>query len=1001
LKKKFLKQSNHLVILGAGKPHYGKDLAALKKIYKNFYSLNLILNYSKNRIKKITYVTGYQNLKIKKKFPNINFITNKNWRSTGPIFSLKNFKFDQNENLIIIYSDILINRKIFELVINENKDFLCLIDSTNKKEIINKNDSRILKKERVFFNNKKEILFSYKNYFKNSSELIGLIKVPKQKLDSFKIEIDNLNKIKNNYKLFDLLEKIKKKISIKFIDVKDDWIEINNKSDITNFILKSKSEALNNLKEIIRKSEILDLIKFNQSEWKVKRKDILKTIEIKFKNKKLIVRSSAVDEDGEKFSNAGKYLSILNVSGQKNIESSINQVIDSFNENLNNEIFIQEYISNCKYVGVLTTKSKNLGSPWYVINYQKTNDTEIITKGITNNNRTIYIRRDFEIKNIKDSFVKKIVIAAKELERILISSNLDIEFGILNNEKIYIFQVRTLNLIDNYQKNENKVLRLYKEADQKYNKVQLNDYLKNKYKFFGLMPDWNPVEILGFKPNNLSISIYESIITNNVWSKQRYEFGYRKINSPKLIKTFCGTPYVAVHKTLESFIPSSLNNNISKKILKNSLEKLEKNPSYHDKIEFEVIPNCLDFDFSKWNKFFLKKNFSKIEIKKIKKSLFQINKNALSLYFVCLKKLKIIEKRNDKLKLFKNKIDKISYLLLLIKQHTLIFSHFARCGFVSVIIMNSALKKKIINKKQYDIFFNSINTISKEFQNDLTRYNQKKILKKEIVKKYGHLRPGTYDINSKRYDENISFLFNQKINKKIVKINEKKKKDVFSKEFISHLKQLGFNENKNEIVNFFYGSIEKREYSKFLFTKYLSELLRYLSVIFKRYKLTKYEISLLTVKDLIDFINKKISFTNLKKKIERNDNLFKLNLRCEMPNLITKVSDLSYYELTENEPNFVGSKTVDEHFIRVLKLKNYSSLNGKIVLIDSADPGYDWIFTHRIKALITKYGGVNSHMSIRCAELNLTAAIGVGEKIFQSLINKNKIFLDPVNKVLK
>ena len=32
--------------------------------------------------------------------------------------------------------------------------------------------------------------------------------------------------------------------------------------------------------------------------------------------------------------------------------------------------------------------------------------------------------------------------------------------------------------------------------------------------------------------------------------------------------------------------------------------------------------------------------------------------------------------------------------------------------------------------------------------------------------------------------------------------------------------------------------------------------------------------------------------------------------------------------------------------------------------------------------LITKYGGANSHMAIRCSELNIPAAIGVGEKNF-------------------
>ena len=70
------------------------------------------------------------------------------------------------------------------------------------------------------------------------------------------------------------------------------------------------------------------------------------------------------------------------------------------------------------------------------------------------------------------------------------------------------------------------------------------------------------------------------------------------------------------------------------------------------------------------------------------------------------------------------------------------------------------------------------------------------------------------------------------------------------------------------------------------------------------------------------------------------------------------------------------------------------SLNGKVILIEGADPGFDWIFTQKIAGLITKYGGVNSHMAIRCAEFGIPAAIGCGEQSFERLIKSNKVHLD-------
>ena len=67
-------------------------------------------------------------------------------------------------------------------------------------------------------------------------------------------------------------------------------------------------------------------------------------------------------------------------------------------------------------------------------------------------------------------------------------------------------------------------------------------------------------------------------------------------------------------------------------------------------------------------------------------------------------------------------------------------------------------------------------------------------------------------------------------------------------------------------------------------------------------------------------------------------------------------------------------------------------------MIENADPGFDWIFSLGLKGLITKYGGSNSHMSIRASELNLAAAIGVGDIIYDKLLNANRILLDCENK---
>jgi len=70
-------------------------------------------------------------------------------------------------------------------------------------------------------------------------------------------------------------------------------------------------------------------------------------------------------------------------------------------------------------------------------------------------------------------------------------------------------------------------------------------------------------------------------------------------------------------------------------------------------------------------------------------------------------------------------------------------------------------------------------------------------------------------------------------------------------------------------------------------------------------------------------------------------------------------------------------------------------------MIASADPGWDWIFTHEIAGLVTAFGGANSHMSLRALELELPAAIGVGEDRFQRWLSAPALELDAANRLVR
>lgn len=100
------------------------------------------------------------------------------------------------------------------------------------------------------------------------------------------------------------------------------------------------------------------------------------------------------------------------------------------------------------------------------------------------------------------------------------------------------------------------------------------------------------------------------------------------------------------------------------------------------------------------------------------------------------------------------------------------------------------------------------------------------------------------------------------------------------------------------------------------------------------------------------------------------------------------------------EPNLVTDETVTADVIEIDGESEshgldseHINLDGKLVLIPQADPGYDWLFGHDI-AHITKYGGSNSHMAVRAAEFSLPAAIGVGENRYEQLRRADVIELN-------
>jgi len=518
------------------------------------------------------------------------------------------------------------------------------------------------------------------------------------------------------------------------------------------------------------------------------------------------------------------------------------------------------------------------------------------------------------------------------------------------------------------------------------------------------MPDWNPVEMIGYQPDQLSYSLYKKLITDSAWSIARKQMQYKNINR-ELMTSFSGKPYIDTRLSFSSYMPKTINNIISKKIVNFWLKQLNQNPFLHDKVEFDIADSCFDLNSKK--KIYSKYTF--LNDKEKKKYLFNI-KNHTEIIINNFKedfkkdKLLLYELENFRKKeinfFLKNKIDPIILSKKLIQKLIYFgivpFSKFARNAFIGKKILNSLMDKKLINLNEYSKLLSSVNTVSNEYRKLKNESKTSKDKFKKFKNYFFHLRPGTYDIKLKRFLPGLKvwkidnfekfFEFNNQYKKILtsIKINKIDKYLIKNK----------INFSAETLLIYSLTSIKLRENSKFIFTRTLSDILELIKFWSQTKKIPLKNVSNMSYDKIFSISKKKIN-RNILKKIEiseeknRNyDNYVKL------PYLITSPNDFYVASILITKPNFITKKIVKGD-IKVIKNPDHEvSIKNKIILIENADPGYDWVLSQNIKGIITKYGGVNSHMSIRCEELNKPAAIGIGDKNFEEICKISNIILD-------
>lgn len=675
------------------------------------------------------------------------------------------------------------------------------------------------------------------------------------------------------------------------------------------------------------------------------------------------------------------------------IRNAITQVVDSYTDgDSRNQVLIQPQLNNVAKCGVLFTRDIQNGGPYYVVNYDESGATDKITSGVSEDQQTHYINKtNNHVPD--DSDLRRLVLCAKELEELTGNQALDIEFAFDKGNELYVFQVRPLVLRESIDTNRDDDIRcIIQETRDAINRCnRRRGGVAGRRTLLSDMSDWNPAELIGSHPRPLARSLFEKLISDDVWRTARAEVGYANPESERLMVTLAGHPYIDTRNSFNSFLPASIGANTSERVINEELDFLESNPHLHDKVEFAVTTNCFTPLFDRMTDRYRASGMSDEQIAELREKLLSHTESIIRgeqrTVRDCMAEVETLDE--DRMSILASKADGnvvecISKLVEDCKQRgTKQFSTIARMAFIGNALVRSFIEEGAISQNRHDAFLNSFETVAGEMDTALRDVRIGKLSREEFLEQFGHLRPGTFDVLSPRYDEAADVYFSEVASSRSEPSSQKKKAHVWRQDETAQMQKVlrnaGMSLDIDQVLHFAQEAIVGREKAKFLFTKNVSEILKLVREWGQLQGLSEEELSYLEIDEILSGNSPE----TLRLQLKQSETRYHTEEQIVMPELIANVMDVEHIRFIDSRPNFITQERCSGTPLILTGKPESVSLGERIIFIESADPGFDWIFAHNIRGLVTKYGGAASHMAIRCAEFGLPAAIGTGRRFDQ------------------
>jgi phosphohistidine swiveling domain-containing protein len=988
-----------LIILGAGAPREEGRPFGLQKVTLRGRVLDWQLDAFSALAPEVCFVGGYDIHAVMQQFPRLTYHFNADWQETGPVASLAlaleslDDLAEGRRDLYIAYADILLRPALVRALFDSNADACAVaVDDLRRDPALAGHPTETLTLDGCDY------------------EFVGLARVPASFVPAFRKAVLQGAAALRCAHLSRLLAE--GAVPLRGVAAQDLWAHAEHGRSVAHFVLGSKAATLARLQHRLERSRILPLAYFTRQQWQTERGEVLERLTRELPQQRaLIVRSSATDEDGFQRANAGRYHSELDVGpAVATLGPAIDRVFASYDgHDESDEVLVQPQLDGVKASGVIFTRTLETGAPWRVIHYSHGSDTTEITAGASRGGVKLVVSRFADAQALArlPALGRRLIEAVDEIEQRVCHDALDIEFALDANDQLVTLQVRPLFVSDAHQDRDRDA----EVADCLRGLTRvLNDLAPppagqvGRETVWSVMADWNPAEIVGVTPGPLALDLYRYLVTDGVWAEQRYQAGYRDLRGWPLMRSFCGQPFVDVRASLNSFLPAGLPEALAARLVDHAIDRLRSDRALHDKIEFELLPTCFDFGFADWHAHYTQNGITDVsEMIQLQDGLRCITRGILAQAEDQLIAARALEARCVDLERvtlpFPDWLRRT--LVVCSREGTLVFAHLARAGFVAAALLRSAVRAGLLTEERRAALMESLPGLGLMLTDAAAAVREGRMTRTSFIGRFGHLRPGTYDINTPAYRDRPEAYLDP-----IIATAHPRAATLFEwtgyerTALDSALAVLKLGVDAEGLLRFVRVAVEGREYSKFVFTRLLSVALDNFAA---QGRAAGISADRLTCMPLDFWLTQSVlawgeegARAELAERTERRHRGHALTGRILLPPVLAHADEVYAFAVPQSEPNFITQRRARAP-LRVIApgaAVSREAVAGCVVAISNADPGFDFLFALDIRGLVTAFGGPNSHMAIRASEFAIPAVIGIGEQAFTQLRDGAIIELD-------